>query len=85
MQINLVRLIYRKSHYDNIEDKQKFEVSLVTRPLTETQQIMVRVTFQRRAWDMNGNLCKLETLQDPAMYQGFFNKLSKSIFLDLQV
>jgi hypothetical protein len=57
----------------------KVLASLVTRPL-DGKRIAVRITFQLTVW--NGDN-KIGTIQKntPEMYQVFFSKLSKSVFL----
>lgn len=45
---------------------------------------IVRVTFQRIVWDNHEQLAKEEWLSDPLLYQDFFNRLSKSVFLEAQ-
>lgn len=63
-----------------IDKEQKFRASLVTRPSGD--HIIVRVTFQRVVWNENGQVSKLERLDDPADYQEFFDKLAKAVFLE---
>ena len=64
------------------DQNQKFRASIVTRPFGENEdQIVVRVTFQRRVWNNQGQITKLQRINDPKMYEDFFSKLSKSIFL----
>lgn len=63
-----------------IDATQKIRVSLVTRP-TENGATNVRVTFQRLVWNDRGELSRIESLEDPTIYQEFFEKLSKSVFL----
>jgi len=46
--------------------------------------VAVRVTFQRIVWDIEGNVTRSESLTDPKIYQEFFDKLSKAVFLDAQ-
>ncbi len=66
-----------------IDAKQKIRVSLVTRPVgNEAKHINVRVTFQRIVWDDRGQISRREALDDPKMYQEFFAKLSKAVFLE---
>lgn len=45
---------------------------------------IVRITFQRLVWDQRGILTKIEGINDPEIYKEFFDKLSKSIFLQAQ-
>jgi hypothetical protein len=45
---------------------------------------VVRVTFQRLVWNQNGVLTKIEGINDPAIYTEFYDKLSKSVFLQAQ-
>jgi hypothetical protein len=72
-----------------ISKDQTIRVSLVVRPVQETtdnkpvDSHFVRITFQRvvRRTD---NSMYAETLTDVELYEGFFEKLSKSIFLEAQ-
>jgi hypothetical protein len=59
---------------------QKVLASLVTTPVNN-QKTAVRITFQHIVWDSDGNIRKREQLNEPEIYQVFFSKLSKSIFL----
>ena len=63
--------------------RQKVLASLVTRPLGE-KKIAVRITFQHLVWDTQKDLIKNERINDPDIYQKFFSKLSKSVFLTAQ-
>ena len=63
-----------------IDKTQKLKVSIVTRP--KDGGISVRVTFQRIVWNEYGQVSKLEMLNDVKFYQEFFDKLSKSVFLE---
>ena len=64
-----------------IDRNQKIRASLVTR-VTSAHESVVRVTFQRTVWDDTGNISRLESLENPELYQEFFSKLSKSLFLE---
>ena len=66
-----------------IDKEQKFKASVITRPYGENkEEVIVRVTFQRIVWNTQGQITQLERLNDIEMYQEFFSKLSKAIFLD---
>lgn len=61
--------------------RQKALVSLVTKPI-DGNRVAVRITFQHMVWDKRNRLLKNEQINDAKIYQEFFSKLSKSIFLD---
>ena len=71
---------------------QKIAAALVTRPINpESTQHEVRVVFYRVVWKGDGSAGqqgippgeqRMEMLRDPVMYQTFFAKLSKAVFLE---
>lgn len=74
----------------NFDVTQRIRISVVTRPaLSSTGQPLadahiIRVTIQRLVWDDEGHLSRAESIEEPKVYQKFFDRLSKSIFLELQ-
>ncbi len=70
----------------DIDIEQQIRVSLVTRPGRDpqTEQITVRVTFQRLVWDSEGRISKSEPIAEARIYQEFFDRLSTSMFLEAQ-
>jgi predicted NUDIX family NTP pyrophosphohydrolase len=65
------------------DEKQKIRASVVTHPASEGGgRMAVRVTFQRIVWSNRGIITKLERLNDSELYAGFFDKLSKAVFLE---
>jgi hypothetical protein len=66
-----------------IDETQKIRASIVTSPVGENgKRTSVRVTFQRIVWDSYGQVSKREKLDESEMYQEFFEKLSKAVFLE---
>jgi hypothetical protein len=72
-----------------ISKDQTIRVSLVVRPVQATNDNtpldahLVRITFQRLVRRTN-NSVMAQTLTDNELYEGFFDKLSKSIFIEAQ-
>jgi len=69
---------------------QKIRASIVTRPALDSSgqprmdAQVLRITIQRLVWDSEGKISHAESIEDPKVYQKFFDRLSKSIFLELQ-
>ena len=70
--------------FNYIDKEQKIRVSVVSRLNAEGNKIIIRATFQRIVWNNIGNISRMETLNEPALYQGFFERISKAIFLEGQ-
>lgn len=66
-----------------IDDEQKIRASLVTRISDQNpNKTYVRVTFQRVVWNDKGVVSTIEGVDDAKIYQDFFARLSKSVFLE---
>lgn len=66
-----------------VDKDQRIRASLVSWPVSGAkQQYFVRVTFQRVVWNTENAITKRQTLDDPILYQEFFDRLSKSVFLE---
>lgn len=66
-----------------IDKHQKLRISLVVRPTQEDPEAhYVRVTFQRIVWNTQNQISRIEGLDEPEMYQEFFDRLSKAVFLE---
>ena len=62
---------------------QNIKASLVTRPVGPGGT-NARVTFQRVVLNTRNEVARIESLEDPKLYQEFFEKLSKAVFLQAQ-
>ncbi|MDB3856429.1 hypothetical protein N9284_02950 [Halieaceae bacterium] len=66
-----------------IDKEQKIKVSFVTLPSKlDRSGYLARATFQRIVWNSQGEISKAQTLIDEELYEQFFSKLSKSVFLE---
>lgn len=59
---------------------QKIRVSVVTKPMKDAT--VVRVTIQRVVVTNTNQISRAESIDDPKIYQEFFDKLSQSVFLE---
>ena len=66
-----------------IDKTQLIRASLITRT-SDSGSILLRVTFQRTVWNTQNEITKIEAIKDPVIYKEFFEKLSKSAFLEAQ-
>lgn len=60
--------------------KQKIRASIATRVVRDAT--VVRVTIQRIVVTNTNQVSKAESIDDPKIYQEFFDKLSQSVFLE---
>lgn len=68
-----------------IDKEQKIRICLVVNEnLQDKESSVARITFQRIVWNTQGQIVRVETLKEPDLYQGFYEKLSKSVFLEAQ-
>ncbi len=65
------------------DQTQKMRCSIATYPHNNSH-IVVRVTFQRIVWNTQGQVTTREGIKEPEIYQEFFDRLSKAIFLEAQ-
>jgi hypothetical protein len=81
---DLIRLLELFTNTDFVVDKeQRLRASLVSWPVSGMEeQFYVRVTFQRIVWNTDNDITKQQSLNDPVLYQMFFERLSKSVFLE---
>lgn len=69
--------------FQSSKDVQDIKLTLVVLPEPGTDDTYsVRVTMQRIVWARSGDVYDQETINDAEVYQAFFDKLSKSVFLE---
>ncbi|MDD5108018.1 MAG: hypothetical protein PHC29_00690 [Candidatus Omnitrophica bacterium] len=83
-QVFLVALLGGANAVQQCDKSQVIKASVITKSTSDGKKTVVRVTFQRIVWNMAGQINRVETLSDPAMYQKFYDSLSKAIFLEAQ-
>lgn len=66
------------------DKEQRIEASVIVSPSLSDKVTVVRVKFQRVVWNRMGQVSHFETLKNPELYQGFFERLSKAVFLEEQ-
>ena len=64
------------------EKNQKIRISIVSTPSLDGTSVIVRATFQRLIWNTKNVISRVEPINDPKIYQEFFDKLSQSVFLE---
>lgn len=72
------------SSYLMCDSTQNIRACITVKPISDTKRSIVRVTFQRVVFNIQGRILRFETLKDKELYDGFFEKLSKSVFLEAQ-
>ena len=66
------------------DKEQKVKASVIVKLSLDGSKTVVRVTFQRIVWNMQNQVSRIETINDPEIYEKFYSALSKSIFLEAQ-
>ena len=67
------------------DSQQQIKVSFVTLPSKNNKNgYLARATFHRIVTNTEGQVTKAETMDNEELYTEFFNKLSKSVFLEAQ-
>jgi hypothetical protein len=71
----------------SVDKRQKIKFSLVTTPVSSAKRNkrwLVRLTIQRIVWNTQNQGSRREAVNDAEIFQAFFEKLDKSLFLEQQ-
>lgn len=84
--ISLLSILALTPTEPNYANRQLLRVALVTRPVSRdasgADATLVRVTFQRTVFDNADRLRRLEPITGPQLYEEFFDRLSRGVFLE---
>ena len=83
-QVFLLAFLGGANAVANADSSQVVKASVITKPSIDGKKTAVRVTFQRIVWNMNGQINRVESINDAEIYQKFYDSLSKAIFLEAQ-
>lgn len=65
-----------------VDKTEKIRVSLITQPSRkDPNAYLARITFQKIVWNTNNQITQAVAINDPEIYQQFYQELSKSLFL----
>jgi len=78
----LVDVLFGSRTTGEQDKEQKVKASVIVKKSQDGTSTIVRITLQRIVWNLKGRISRVETLKDNEMYLVFFDKLSKSIFLE---
>lgn len=72
--------------YTSVDHRQLIRVTVATQKKSgRHQDYQVRATFQREVWNIQGERTRAEPIHRDDVYQDFFAKLSKAVFLEQNV
>jgi hypothetical protein len=72
-----------------IDKTQKIRVSLVSRNAVDSHgsplptSHVLRITIQRLVWNTANQVSRIESIEEPLIYDEFFERVSKSVFLEV--
>ncbi len=83
MFLGFLSSLTSSSHVASFEHKQYIRISIVSRPSKRDKSgFVVRTTFQRVIRNLDGSLSRAGVLNDEELYNDFYNKLSKALFIE---
>lgn len=79
--LTLIGAFFGVRHNPNWDKEQSISATLTVSPVIRSKQVDVRVSFDRLVVRTNG-VKRAELIEDPEVYQAFFEKLSAAVFLE---
>lgn len=67
---------------ETLDATQIVKASIVAKPSLDATKTVVRITLQRIVWTKAGQISKVESIMEPAIYDKFYASLSNAIFLE---
>lgn len=65
-----------------VDKNQKIRAAIIVNKALDQEKMHVRVKFQRKIWNTANQVSKVETVNTPELYQQFYERLSKAVFLE---
>lgn len=82
--LTVILALMGSQHNPTWDKEQTIQVTLVATPITNSTKTEVRVTFDRILTNNQGHQWRAELIHEQGIYQEFFERLSKSAFLEAQ-
>ena len=82
IMLAVLAVLLGSSHNPTWDKEQSINVTLIASPIKNSHMSELRVLFDRRLTNNHGQLWRTELIEDPEIYQEFFNKLSEGLFLE---
>ena len=74
--------LFGSYHNPTWDEEQSIYMTLIASPIKNSRMTELRVLFDRRLTNNHGQLWRTELIEDPKIYQEFFDKLSEGLFLE---
>ena len=80
--LTIVGAFFGVYHNPTWDKEQTIHVTLALSPIENSKQVEARVSFDRTLMNNHGNTWRAELINDPKLYQEFYEKLSQGVFLE---
>jgi len=80
--LTVVAAVFGVIHNPTWDKEQTIRVTLALSPIENSTQVEARVSFDRTLANNHGTIWRAELINDPQLYQEFYDKLSQGVFLE---